>query len=159
MEVSEKTGLVAVGETPEKKLNQDTSQFSGSRLTAHTTTVVADTVRSSLNAADNRDSQRNKPDSKVSGNFNNKIKDDHFHRFKLFSPSVQNHCVRHGIVLRRETRLNNLHSFILFFFLLISYLVCISLLGHTGKVIAEACAILKSFFCTLFKEIYVFLTL
>ncbi|XP_037532886.1 nibrin [Nematolebias whitei] len=67
MEVSEETGLVAVGETPEKKQNQDTAQFSGSRLTAHTTSVVADTVSSSLNAADNRDSQRNKPDSKVSG--------------------------------------------------------------------------------------------
>lgn len=77
MEVSEATGLVAVGETPEKKLNQNTAPFSGSGLTAHTTTVVADTVSSSLNAADNRDSQRKKPDSKVSGNFMNKIKGYH----------------------------------------------------------------------------------
>ncbi|KAM4581525.1 nibrin isoform 2-T2 [Odontesthes bonariensis] len=68
MEVSEVTGVVAVGETPEKKLTQNTSQSHRSKFTAQTKTsqfLVADTMSSSLDAANNRDSQRKKPDSKV----------------------------------------------------------------------------------------------
>ncbi|XP_013886736.1 nibrin [Austrofundulus limnaeus] len=67
-EVLEGTGVVAVAETPERKRSQNTAGFSGSKLSAQTTTgspsVVADTVSSSLSSAD---SQRRKLDSKVTG--------------------------------------------------------------------------------------------
>jgi len=66
--------VVAVGETPEKKLKQNTSQPHRSELTAQTKSsqfLVADTMSSSLDAANNRDSQRKKPDSKVTGNYMN----------------------------------------------------------------------------------------
>ncbi|XP_072250380.1 nibrin [Leuresthes tenuis] len=69
MEVSEATGVVAVGETPEKKLKQNTSRPHRSEPTAQTKTsqfLVAETMSSSLDTVNNRDSQRKKPDFKVS---------------------------------------------------------------------------------------------
>ncbi|XP_017280594.1 nibrin [Kryptolebias marmoratus] len=61
VEVSEVTGVVAVGETPEK--NQNAARFGGSRLSDPS--VVADTASSSFSAADSRDSLRRRPDSKL----------------------------------------------------------------------------------------------
>lgn len=68
----EVTGVTAVGETPEKKRNQNGSQLRGSKPVAQKTTtqcIVADTMSSSFNAVENTDSQRKKPESKpaVSG--------------------------------------------------------------------------------------------
>lgn len=63
------TGVMAVGETPEKKQNQNTSQL---ELITHRTAthcVVADTMSSSFNAVENTNSQRKKPDSKLTGTF------------------------------------------------------------------------------------------
>lgn len=64
MQLCEVTGVTAVGETPEKKQNH------GSKFTAQTTAtqcIVADTMSSSLNTAENTNLQRNKPESKVTG--------------------------------------------------------------------------------------------
>ncbi len=61
---------MAVGETPEKKQNQNTGQLHGSRLVAQKTAtqhVVADSIRSSINTVENTDSQRKKPESKLTG--------------------------------------------------------------------------------------------
>lgn len=61
---------MAVGETPEKKQNQDASQLRGSKLVAQKTAtqcVVADTMSSSFNTVENTDSQRKKPESKLTG--------------------------------------------------------------------------------------------
>ncbi|XP_037641123.1 nibrin isoform X1 [Sebastes umbrosus] len=68
----EGTGVTAVGETPEKKQNQNSSQLRGSKPVAQKTTtqcIVADTMSSSFNTVENTDSQRKKPESKpaVSG--------------------------------------------------------------------------------------------
>lgn len=52
---------MAVGETPEKKQNQNASQLRGSKLVAQKTAtqcVVADTMSSSFNTVENTDSQR-----------------------------------------------------------------------------------------------------
>ncbi|XP_041845024.1 nibrin isoform X2 [Melanotaenia boesemani] len=70
MEVCEASGVVAVGETPEKKQNHNYRQSHGSKLTDQSTTtpsVVADTMSSSFNIADSKDSQRKKTDSKATG--------------------------------------------------------------------------------------------
>lgn len=65
------TGVMAVGETPEKKQNQNTSQLHGSmEVVAQKTAtqcVVADTMSSSFNAVENTNSQRKKPVSKLTG--------------------------------------------------------------------------------------------
>ncbi|XP_033496569.2 nibrin isoform X1 [Epinephelus lanceolatus] len=71
-ELREVTGVVAVGETPEKKQNQSGSQLRGSKPEAQkmpTQCVVADTVSSSFNATKNADSPWKKPETKptVSG--------------------------------------------------------------------------------------------
>ncbi|XP_035528315.1 nibrin isoform X1 [Morone saxatilis] len=66
-ELSEVTGVTAVGETPEKK---QTSQLRGSKPEAQKTATqcfVADTMRSSFNTVENTDSQRRKPESKMTG--------------------------------------------------------------------------------------------
>lgn len=58
---SKVTGVMAVGETPEKKQNQNASQLRGSKLVAQKTAtqcVVADTMSSSFNTVENTDSQR-----------------------------------------------------------------------------------------------------
>ncbi|XP_056300371.1 nibrin isoform X2 [Pseudoliparis swirei] len=63
-ELCEGTGLMAVGETPERKQNQNRSQLLGSRPVAMETTtqyIVADTMNSSFNTVENTDSQRKKP--------------------------------------------------------------------------------------------------
>ncbi|KAM4735204.1 LOW QUALITY PROTEIN: nibrin [Anableps anableps] len=72
MKVCSVSGVAAVGETPEKKLNQNAATLPGSKLTVRKTTaesIMEDTMSSSLSAADNTDSQRRKPDPrlKVSG--------------------------------------------------------------------------------------------
>ncbi|KAM6909660.1 nibrin [Xenentodon cancila] len=66
--VCEMTGVEAVGETPEKKQILDSSQIHGPRQAAQRPTTqrgVADTVNSSLNASENKDSQRRKLDPEV----------------------------------------------------------------------------------------------
>ncbi|XP_068998908.1 nibrin isoform X1 [Embiotoca jacksoni] len=68
VEMCEATGVAAVGEIPEKKQNQNTSQLPGSKLTAHKTTnhcIVAETMSLSPDTIEIRDPQRKKPDSKV----------------------------------------------------------------------------------------------
>uniref|UniRef100_A0A1A7YK44 Nibrin n=1 Tax=Iconisemion striatum TaxID=60296 RepID=A0A1A7YK44_9TELE len=68
VELSEGTGLVTVGETPEMK--QNLNKFCGSKPEAqmeNTPSVVAETASSSFSAADQRDSQRKKPSAKVAG--------------------------------------------------------------------------------------------
>ncbi|XP_026228135.1 nibrin isoform X2 [Anabas testudineus] len=71
MQRCEVTGVTAVGETPEKKQNRtNTSQHLGSKFTAQTTAtggVVADTMSSLLNTVENTNSQRNIPESKLTG--------------------------------------------------------------------------------------------
>ncbi|XP_054477410.1 nibrin [Anoplopoma fimbria] len=72
IELCEGTGVMAVGETPERKQNQNSSQLRGSRPVAKKTTtqsIVADTMSSSFNTVGNTDSQRKKPESQqtVSG--------------------------------------------------------------------------------------------
>nr|XP_046255698.1 nibrin isoform X2 [Scatophagus argus] len=66
-ELREVTGVTAVGETPEKKQNQNTSLPHGSKPVAQTTTqrIVADTMCSSFNTVENTDTQRGKPVSKL----------------------------------------------------------------------------------------------
>ncbi|XP_078109067.1 nibrin [Sander vitreus] len=72
-ELCKGTGVTAVGETPENKLNHNISQLRGSKPVASlkTTTqcIVADTMSSSFNTVENTASQRKKPESKptVSG--------------------------------------------------------------------------------------------
>lgn len=61
---------MAVGETPEKKENQNTCQVLGSKLGPHKTAthcVVDDTVRSSFNAAERTDKQKKETESKPGG--------------------------------------------------------------------------------------------
>ncbi|KAM9353959.1 nibrin [Symphorus nematophorus] len=68
IKLSEVTGVTAVGETPEKKQNQNAGQLHGSKPAAQkmaTQCVVADTVSSSFNTVENTDAQRKKPDSKL----------------------------------------------------------------------------------------------
>lgn len=68
MKLREVTGLIAVGETPEKKQNENGCQLRGSKPVAQKTAtqcIVADTMRSSFNTVENTDSQRKKPESKV----------------------------------------------------------------------------------------------
>ncbi|XP_034409989.1 nibrin [Cyclopterus lumpus] len=63
-ELCEGTGVMAVGETPERKQNQNSSQLLGSRPVAKETTtkyIVADTMSSSFNTVENTDSQKKKP--------------------------------------------------------------------------------------------------
>ncbi|TNN75725.1 Nibrin [Liparis tanakae] len=69
-ELCEGTGLMAVGETPERKRNQNRSQLLGSKHVAMETTtqyIVADTMSSSFNTVENTDSQRKKPTGAGSG--------------------------------------------------------------------------------------------
>lgn len=70
--LSDVSGVMAVGETPEKKQNKNSCQLSGSKPIAQKTAthcVVPDTMRSSLNTVENTESQRKKSESKstVSG--------------------------------------------------------------------------------------------
>ncbi|KAM9309076.1 nibrin isoform 2-T2 [Pholidichthys leucotaenia] len=61
------TGVTTVGETPEKAKSQSASQLCGSSVRAQKTNTlgfVAETVSSSFNTAESKDSQRKKPDSK-----------------------------------------------------------------------------------------------
>ncbi|XP_028282109.1 nibrin [Parambassis ranga] len=70
IKLSEVTAVPAVGETPEKKQIQNSSELRGSKLTAPkaaTQCIVADTMNSSYSAAENTDSQRKKPASKLAG--------------------------------------------------------------------------------------------
>ncbi|KAM9723169.1 nibrin [Menidia menidia] len=67
-EACEITGVVEVGETPEKKQNPNSSQPHGSRLTAQTKTsqvIVADTMSPSFGPGNSKDSQRKKNESKL----------------------------------------------------------------------------------------------
>ena len=57
------TGVTAVGETPEKK--QDGSKVMAERTSAPS--IVAETMSSSYNTAQNTNSQRKKPESKPTG--------------------------------------------------------------------------------------------
>ncbi|KAI4810620.1 hypothetical protein KUCAC02_013558 [Chaenocephalus aceratus] len=69
-EVFKGTEQMSVGETPERKQNQNISQLCGSKAAQNTTQcIVADTMRSSLNTVENTASERKKPESKprVSG--------------------------------------------------------------------------------------------
>lgn len=64
------TGVTAVGETPEKKQNQNASRHHGPKLAAQkmdTQRDVADTMRASCSTVQNTDSQRKKPEPKPSG--------------------------------------------------------------------------------------------
>ncbi|XP_071325848.1 nibrin [Trachinotus anak] len=64
----EVTGLTAVGETPEKKQKENTSQHQGSKVIAERGSaqcIVADTMNSSFNAVDSTESLRKKPESKL----------------------------------------------------------------------------------------------
>ncbi|XP_071385351.1 nibrin [Centroberyx affinis] len=73
MELSEVTGVMAVGETPEKRQNRNTSQLGQSRSSAQemgTTSVVADTMSSSLTTGEKTGLQRKKPESKLQGGRN-----------------------------------------------------------------------------------------
>lgn len=76
-QVREVAGVTSVGETPEKKQNQDTSQRRGSSLVPQKTAtqcVVAETMSSSFTAVANTESQKKKkPDSKVAGSFMNEL--------------------------------------------------------------------------------------
>ncbi|XP_059194334.1 nibrin isoform X2 [Centropristis striata] len=66
--LSEVTGMTAVGETPEKKQNQTASQLRGFKPAAQKIEcVVSDTMKSSFNTVENTDSQRKKPESKLTG--------------------------------------------------------------------------------------------
>ncbi|XP_061572820.1 nibrin [Cololabis saira] len=68
-EICEMTGVMAVGETPDKKQTHS-SQIQGPRRAAQTPTtqcMVPDTINSSFNASENKDSQKKKLDSKVAG--------------------------------------------------------------------------------------------
>lgn len=63
-------GTAVVGETPEKKQNQNEIKLPGSKLTEQKTAselVVEDTMSSSVSAAHNTDSQRTKSDPKLKG--------------------------------------------------------------------------------------------
>ncbi|XP_040900965.1 nibrin [Toxotes jaculatrix] len=63
-------GVTAVGETPEKKQNRSTIQHHGSKVIAETASaqcIVADTMSSAFNTVDSTDSQRKKPESKLTG--------------------------------------------------------------------------------------------
>lgn len=67
-ELCKVTGVTAVGETPEKKQNHSSNHPGGSRVVPESMSaqcVVADTMSSSLNAVDNTNSQRKKPESKL----------------------------------------------------------------------------------------------
>ncbi|KAK5862299.1 hypothetical protein PBY51_017710 [Eleginops maclovinus] len=71
-EVFKGTELMSVGETPERKQHQNSSQLRGSKPAAQKTTtecIVADTMSSSFNTVDNTASERKKPENKprVSG--------------------------------------------------------------------------------------------
>ncbi|XP_044065318.1 nibrin isoform X2 [Siniperca chuatsi] len=69
-ELCKVTGVTAVGETPEKKQNQNAGQLCGSKPVAKKTAtqcIVADTMRSLFNTVENTDSQRKKPESKPTG--------------------------------------------------------------------------------------------
>lgn len=62
--------MTAVGETPEKKQNQTTSQLRGPKPEAQKTAtqcVVADTMRSSFNTVENTDSERRNTASRLAG--------------------------------------------------------------------------------------------
>lgn len=64
------TGVTAVGETPEKKQNQNAGRHHGPKLAAQQTDTlrdVADTMRASCSTVQNTDSQRKKPEPKPSG--------------------------------------------------------------------------------------------
>lgn len=74
--------MPAVGETPEKKQIQNISELRGSKLAAPkaaTQYIVADTMNSSYSAAENTDSQRKKPASKLTGSHINAYTDVLFH--------------------------------------------------------------------------------
>lgn len=65
---------MSVGETPERKQNQNISQLCGSKAAQNTTQcIVADTMRSSLNTVENTASERKKPESKPRGSCMNKL--------------------------------------------------------------------------------------
>ncbi|XP_062278474.1 nibrin isoform X2 [Scomber scombrus] len=73
-ELCEVSRVTTVGETPEKRPNQKTSQLGRSTLTAQkiaTQFIVADTMSSSFNTVENTDSQRKKPESKLIGGGSN----------------------------------------------------------------------------------------
>lgn len=75
MDVREMTGVVAVGETPEKMQVQDSSHVYGPKRTSQAATqcVVAETMNSSFNTADNRSSQRKKLNTEVAGTCLNEL--------------------------------------------------------------------------------------
>ncbi|KAM8869624.1 nibrin isoform 2-T2 [Spinachia spinachia] len=69
-ELCEGSGAMAVGETPEEKQNQKSSQAGGFRGFAEKTTagcIVPDTMSSSFNAVESTDSQMKKPEVKTTG--------------------------------------------------------------------------------------------
>ncbi|KAF3839761.1 hypothetical protein F7725_018478, partial [Dissostichus mawsoni] len=67
-EVFKGTEQMSVGETPERKQNQNISQLRGSKPALNTTQcIVADTMRSSFNTVENTASERKKPESKPRG--------------------------------------------------------------------------------------------
>ncbi|XP_053182770.1 nibrin [Scomber japonicus] len=73
-ELCEVSRVTTVGETPEKRPNQNTSHLGRSTPTAQKTAnqfVVADTMSSSFNTVENTDSQRKKPESKLTGGGSN----------------------------------------------------------------------------------------
>ncbi|KAM9852392.1 nibrin [Aulostomus maculatus] len=75
-EQCEVTGVTAVGETPEKKQNYNASQLCRAEASAERMSsqfIVADTIRSSFSAAENKDSQRKEPASKPTGGVNNGV--------------------------------------------------------------------------------------
>ncbi|XP_041798126.1 nibrin [Chelmon rostratus] len=67
-ELRDVTGVTAVGETPEKRQNQEACQLRGSKPIAQKAAdecVMADTASVLFNTAENKDSQRKKPESKL----------------------------------------------------------------------------------------------
>lgn len=70
------TGVTAVGETPKKTQNRSPSQHRGSKVIAERVSaqcIVADTMSSSFNPADSADSQRKRPESKLTGSCKNEL--------------------------------------------------------------------------------------
>lgn len=83
------TGVVAVGETPEKK--QNVAKLPGSKFMAEkraTDSMVEDTMSSSLSAGGNTDSQGVKPKPKLKGEvFEKCAAVSLFHRLNSSSPN------------------------------------------------------------------------
>lgn len=90
-ELCEVSRVTTVRETPEKRPNQNTSQLGRSTPTAQKTAnqfIVADTMSSSFNTVENTDSQRKKPESKLTGSCMNVLM---MHRFSPPIP-VKSEC-------------------------------------------------------------------